>query len=540
MSPMSLKYNPAIMRAMVSMMKRQKTSIFLGMIGLMGLWCLILAGCGQTEAVEQIPRPDLVTIDGMTVFGPLERPAVLFPHDLHTQAVREKGNDCSHCHLSREDGTLYDLFMRTESTDEQAVMDLYHDKCIACHQETAEAKRPSGPVICGDCHRREAVYISTRQPFGMDKSLHYRHLEATGNKCEQCHHQYDEAADSLVYVKGEESSCRDCHGAVTKDNQPSLRLSVHRSCIGCHRQTVMDDPGRATGPETCAACHDAARQADIKVIENPPRLERNQPDFVLLSAPENELEHSKLPTVPFSHVGHEQFTDDCRSCHHQTLKKCRDCHTLAGSEESGGVTLQQAMHGMTGDHSCVGCHDHEKFTVQCAGCHGLMEQGKLSEHACTICHTGPEPSRLAAVGSRYRSLDDFKPAKSKTRLSFGRNDIPDTVYINVLSEKYEAAVMPHREIIDALMKHITESKVATHFHGHEDVVCQGCHHHSPVGQKPPLCESCHGEPFNEADLFKPGLYGAYHRQCLGCHQQMQITKPSDCVGCHAEKPATGS
>ncbi|MBN2227258.1 MAG: cytochrome C [candidate division Zixibacteria bacterium] len=525
---------------MVSMMKRQKTNIILGIIGLMGLSVVLMTGCGQTEAVEQMPRPDLVTIDGMTVFGPLERPAVTFPHDLHTQAVRDQGKDCGLCHQNREDGTLYDMFMRTENIDEKTVMDLYHDKCIACHQETADAKRPSGPITCGDCHRREPMYLSTRMPFGMDKSLHYRHLKATDNKCELCHHQYDEAADSLFYVKGAESSCRDCHTAESKDNQPSLRLVVHRSCIGCHRKTITVDATRATGPESCSGCHDAARQAHIEVVKDPPRLDRNQPVFVLLSAPVDELTLSKLPTVPFPHAEHERVMDNCRVCHHQTLKKCNDCHTLAGTEQSGGVTLQQAMHGMSSDHSCVGCHDHEKFTIQCAGCHGLMEQGRLSEHACTICHAGPEPIRVEAMRSRYRSLDEFKPAISKTRLSYDRGDIPDTVYIDVLSEKYQAAVMPHREIIDALMKHISESDVAIHFHGHEDVVCQGCHHHSPVGQKPPLCENCHGEPFNETDLFKPGLFGAYHRQCLGCHQQMEITKPSDCVGCHAEKPATGS
>ena len=98
--------------------------------------------------------------------------------------------------------------------------------------------------------------------------------------------------------------------------------------------------------------------------------------------------------------------------------------------------------------------------------------------------------------------------------------------------------MPHRKIVDTLSQHIRDSSMATYFHGHEDVVCQGCHHGSPVGEKPPLCESCHGTSAADSDLYKPGPLGAFHQQCLGCHQSMELEKPSDCSGCHAEKEGT--
>ena len=41
-----------------------------------------------------------------------------------------------------------------------------------------------------------------------------------------------------------------------------------------------------------------------------------------------------------------------------------------------------------------------------------------------------------------------------------------------------------------------------------------------------------------ADAFRPGLVGAYHQQCLGCHKQMGGTEeemPQDCAGCHEER-----
>jgi hypothetical protein len=98
--------------------------------------------------------------------------------------------------------------------------------------------------------------------------------------------------------------------------------------------------------------------------------------------------------------------------------------------------------------------------------------------------------------------------------------------------------MPHRKIVNKLRQYINDSSMATQFHGHEDVVCQGCHHESPIGENPPLCESCHGAEAAESDLLKPGLRGAYHQQCLGCHESMELKEPSDCFGCHPAKQGT--
>jgi len=114
-------------------------------------------------------------------------------------------------------------------------------------------------------------------------------------------------------------------------------------------------------------------------------------------------------------------------------------------------------------------------------------------------------------------------------------EVPETVVMGALSEEYERAEMPHRKIVEKLRQHIRDSSTATYFHRSDEVVCQGCHHQSPAGEKPPLCQSCHEREPRGSDLLKPGLRGAYHRQCLGCHQSMDIQKPSDCTGCHADK-----
>jgi hypothetical protein len=149
------------------------------------------------------------------------------------------------------------------------------------------------------------------------------------------------------------------------------------------------------------------------------------------------------------------------------------------------------------------------------------------------------PPAVESERPRYRSIDDFRPDSSATRLSFVGDAVPEMVTIGILSKDYEPAVMPHRKIVEKLRQHIANSSMATYFHGHEDVVCQGCHHHSPIGATTPLCENCHGVEFDQSDPLKPGLRAAYHLQCLGCHEAMELKEPKDCAGCHREKQESG-
>lgn len=511
-----------------------------------------LGGCTPDAAAGSTGRADLVAFVGPASLDHRERASVQFPHDLHTEVMKEREEDCSLCHPAHPDGRLSfgyqhlddrgkegaessEVSLANSSNDE--IIDLYHDNCIGCHQETADTGAEAGPVACGDCHRRELPYISSRQPFGMDKSLHYRHVKAAEEKCDGCHHEYDEAKKELVYVEGKESSCRDCHREETEENRSAFKLAAHEACIGCHREPpagikVEKDSVR---PQLCVECHDLDQQLAIDKVEDPPRLKRGQEDFLLLSVAEADIEASRLKTVPFSHLDHETAAVSCRVCHHDTLESCSECHTLQGTEKSEGVNLFRAMHAKMTDHSCVGCHDSEKATPECAGCHDQMEQAKLPEEGCDVCHAGPLPAMLESQKSRYRSLDDFRPGRSEIALSFSLDDIPETVEIGALSDEYQPAKMPHRKIVEKLTQHINENSTAAYFHGHEDVVCQGCHHQSPAGEKPPLCASCHGVESADLELMTPALKGAYHRQCLGCHESMDLQKPDDCSGCHAEK-----
>jgi len=62
--------------------------------------------------------------------------------------------------------------------------------------------------------------------------------------------------------------------------------------------------------------------------------------------------------------------------------------------------------------------------------------------------------------------------------------------------------------------------------------CVSCHDMETLTIQ--RCDSCHWLPNEADDPSRPGLKGAYHRQCIGCHESLTTTAytPTDCAGCH--------
>ncbi len=498
-------------------------------------------------------RADLILIDVMKSSVDLERPPVQFKHDAHVEAVGQSGKDCSTCHKQQENGLLSQKFMRLWKSKGAELMELYHEGCIGCHQKFRDEGKESGPITCGDCHRAEPEYTSTRQPVGFDKSLHYSHIQAMENQCDRCHHEgSDSAADAKPsYVKGHESSCRECHQneeSNTPHGRSSFRKVAHEQCLGCHRNMSLGN--QKTGPTNCAGCHDAKEQANCKEIDNPPRLQRGQPDVVVVRSTygEEQPKQAKLKAVPFNHKGHENYTDSCRGCHHNSMNACGDCHTMTGTKRGGGVNLEDAMHTLTKGASCLGCHEDVKMTEQnCAGCHSLMPKEKYAKNACVRCHnqngekmaeaeaesSDGDTAETQQVPQTFQQVSGFDPQQHT--LSFNKEDLPDEVKISSLQNLYRPVNFAHDNHVDKLLEGIRRSPMALYFHGGEDALCQGCHHNTPVGEKPPLCSNCHGAPFDDEDIHRPGLKGAYHLMCMGCHKSMKVEKAQGCQDCHIKK-----
>ncbi|MEA3467272.1 MAG: cytochrome c3 family protein [Thermodesulfobacteriota bacterium] len=119
------------------------------------------------------------------------------------------------------------------------------------------------------------------------------------------------------------------------------------------------------------------------------------------------------------------------------------------------------------------------------------------------------------------------------------SDAPESVTIDIMSELYEAVEFDHLMHTDAAS-------------------CQDCHHHTTGGEvTEPSCARCHRgndesdsvgcsechvtDRFNadnvkaleDPELYhfdKPGLKGAYHLNCIGCHKT--VDGPTGCQDCH--------
>jgi len=130
----------------------------------------------------------------------------------------------------------------------------------------------------------------------------------------------------------------------------------------------------------------------------------------------------------------------------------------------------------------------------------------------------------------------------------------DSAVLRERNDDYEPARFSHRSHDNAYDGNCAVCHHRTAFHDPEDRVgqdmqelhammeirlgpaCSSCHgdmeDHQPEG-----CAHCHRLP-NEADNpARPGLQGAYHRQCIGCHEGLPAASevPTDCSGCHHPK-----
>ncbi|MGB5156691.1 cytochrome c3 family protein [Desulfobacterium sp. N47] len=493
-------------------------------------------GSGRVSKASSCTKADVIQINTITAFGNIEKPTVEFLHDAHTKALAKKNKDCTVCHLT-ENGRIFPKFMRIKETGRVEVMNVYHKGCISCHGKMKVAGEKAGPVECDGCHRENAICSSSAQPMGFDKSLHFRHSKAEEKKCELCHHEYDEKSKKLFYAKGKEGTCRYCHKAETKGSIMPMRLASHIACINCHIQNISKNI--STGPVGCFGCHARAAQQKIKKISPVPRMDMKQPDITLIKTSqksfETETENKKMNYVPFDHKAHENYNDTCRVCHHDTLKPCNECHSLTGKKEGKEINLYDAMHRVNAGESCTGCHGRKLKQKNCSGCHALISKTCEKENgSCLKCHM-----MTVAGKKKILSPDDEKllaaamlKSRNTATVTYNENDVPEKVIIKNLSDKYEEVVFPHRRIVNALVNNIKDNKLAQYFHSKDGTICQSCHHNSPISKKPPNCGNCHGKVFDQKNPLRPGLKGAYHLQCLGCHKEMGIKKPAGCTDCH--------
>lgn len=147
-------------------------------------------------------------------------------------------------------------------------------------------------------------------------------------------------------------------------------------------------------------------------------------------------------------------------------------------------------------------------------------------------YTADDVQRVTTSGPRRPRIES-----SQESLSFSMERMPTLLVLNSSfankgTNDYEPVRFMH----------------SAHAH-HTDGDCTKCHHRvqrqdgDRVGRTiesvdmasfhPSSCIACH-QYANEADApTRPGIKGAYHQQCIGCHEKSALkTAPTDCQSCH--------
>jgi class III cytochrome C family protein len=504
---------------------------------------ILLPFIGQTKIKNNMVTskgPDVIPINLPDESYGNEMPSVNFLHSLHNQAVEGK---CTECHIQQEDALIF----KFKRTDNAVSKELYHDNCIGCHVEKKAQNKKTGPLTaeCRSCHGVNKKTDSPWTKIDFDKSLHFIHetskdiksaVASESDNCSACHHKYNTETKKTFYKKGEEESCTYCHKDIKKEDTRSLKDASHDSCVACH--TKLNGKEIAAGPITCTGCHDVKEQSKIKAAKNITRLKRNQPDETLITGRTSEGDNPKhlMNPVAFNHKLHEAKTSDCKTCHHNSLKKCNECHTSKGSKDGSFIRLEKIMHDTNSDRSCVGCHNEAKKQSDCAACHDIMPQQQLSDTSCMTCHNTDNKNIIQDADLQKALAKQIVTKQSNNYSMVPVEKIPEKVIIDELSDEYKPSEFPHLKVINAINKRIDNNDMAKVFHKDQQTLCMGCHHNSPKSLEPPKCASCHGK---EADITKgkPHLKGAYHGQCITCHQKMDVKQalPTDCIKCHAKK-----
>jgi len=498
------------------------------------------------------------------------RPQIIFDHEKHVRELGERA--CADCHAKKTDGSLVFEFPKNTppAGNPDSLTKAWHDACIGCHSERAERKKPAGPVTCGECHARDrdrapsyepvlpSYYEPLRDtyhgectachndpvkkaehapvldwkkfhilrnrlpdpkqpPSGFDYHRHDLHSRTLKEDCGLCHYLSPEKRQAIE-KEGKEPKCRDW--LLEPDPKGSWRDEgyAHSRCVNCHFARVAKGEEKA-GPLVCRGCHTPEARAPEQ-MKDVARSDCKQKEKILITSGDAAV----MDAVPFDHASHQMRTTSCQDCHHKDIRACRECHTPTGDEKGKFVTLAQAYHREHVNRSCVGCHAEQKQKGECAGCHQQLPSTLKSKSACTACHSG-------SLESLQRKRAPAEPA------SMMPPDTKDSWHIDKLGKDYEKANFKHLEIAKALAAIGEKSKLASHFHEDDMTMCAACHHYSPLekGKPVPGCRTCH-DAQEILTTTRPDLMGAYHQQCLGCHQKMGGTEekmPQTCEGCHA-------
>ncbi len=168
------------------------------------------------------------------------------------------------------------------------------------------------------------------------------------------------------------------------------------------------------------------------------------------------------------------------------------------------------------------------------GCFGLFGRNVRAQ---------PDHKAPTTTSTQPSDVSECKRCHECEKPTLKHPCLPNCMRFQAAAEEFAQKLGPEIVILDKLkgvylpvpFDHKGHAKMAQMTKG-----CATCHHYTPEGQEHPACDACHSITDAGTDIHKPGLKGAYHRQCLGCHKDW--IDETDCAVCHRKKrslPANG-
>jgi len=123
------------------------------------LLLLLSASWGTALAQE-----DIIVIEQTEVLGALSRPPVTFHHQEHVEALDD---DCGAGHhvydedagklvpADGDESACTDCHGAKKQGSAPALREAYHGNCTGCHRAMAKEHKETGPVTCGECHKKK-------------------------------------------------------------------------------------------------------------------------------------------------------------------------------------------------------------------------------------------------------------------------------------------------------------------------------------------------------------------------------------------------
>jgi hypothetical protein len=160
-------------------------------------------------------------------------------------------------------------------------------------------------------------------------------------------------------------------------------------------------------------------------------------------------------------------------------------------------------------------------TVAIVGNHALIAQtSSARDPGCLACHACEVPTKVNPCLKKC-------PRDEMVTVHHSAEAAPEKIVLN----KLEGSAALYEPVSFAHRAHAEMSEMSGN--------CVLCHHYNRPGAVLG-CSECHATEIasKSADLSKPSLKGAYHRECMKCHQECGLS--TDCESCHAPKAGTSA